>query len=119
MARSRRTEWSGELPPPLRDPRFEKVWRYWLDYRREEKLELVTQRAGDMKLKNLADMGVSRAIRAIEYSIEREWLGIFEEDQGPRERGSGGGGGARAFDDDLDRLVAKVARGEGQRGLYA
>lgn len=119
MARSKRVEWCGELPAALRDPRFEKLWKYWLDYRREEKLELVTQRAGDMKLKTLADWGPSRACRAIEYSIEREWLGIFEEDQGPRGRGDARGDARANYDDESARLVARAMRGDAPRGLFA
>lgn len=69
-------EWTGTLPRPLQH--LSGLWEQWLQYRREEKREPVTQRAGNMQVSELLEMGPKRAERAIRTSIAKGWRGIFE-----------------------------------------
>lgn len=68
-----------EVPSCLDTPEFETVWREWEAHRLELDKPL-TNRGVRMQLKQLAEMGLERATRAIEYTIARNWEGIREPD---------------------------------------
>ena len=71
------------IPEALDTPEFRAAWSEWLDHRRELKSPATT-RAQAMQLKQIAEMGPARAVRAIERSIANGWKGIFEATTGPR-----------------------------------
>ena len=80
----KRLEWTGTIPLQLDQPAFRAAWSEWLAYRREEKREPVTPRAGNMQLEDLALMGPVRALAAIRWTIAKSWLGIREPSAGER-----------------------------------
>lgn len=74
--------WTGTLPEPLRRSDFELAWMGWLAYRSEEIRKPVTQRSGDMALRELEALGAERAIAAINHTIAKGWQGIREAEPG-------------------------------------
>ncbi len=87
----RPAEWAGLAPPsPLGA-----AWEEWLTYRREEKRKPVTQRSGDLALRELQAMGATRAVAAIHHTIARGWQGIREPEP-PRTNGHGAPDATRA-----------------------
>ncbi len=70
--------WNGELPPDLDVPEFKSLWATWLEYREEEIGALVSQRAGEMQLRQLKRMGPDRAVLALEWTMSNGWRGIYE-----------------------------------------
>lgn len=77
--------WAGEIPIPLQDPRFVAAWKEWRRWRAEEHKDhdIVTQRSGELELKRLSELGVTRAVEAIEHTIRSQWKGI-REPEAPR-----------------------------------
>ena len=65
------------IPDSLNEPTFLKAWADWLS-ERKVRHQPVTVRAAALQLKKLAAMGPARAVRSIETSIERGWIGLFE-----------------------------------------
>lgn len=68
---------TGSLPLPFDDPDFIDAWGDWIQHRKEKKKPL-TPTSIKLQLQTLKEMGLERAIRAIDYSIEKGWTGIFE-----------------------------------------
>ena len=66
-------------PPELDTPEFGDAWVEWERHRREKGKNL-TPTAVTRQMKRLAEMGVSRAIAAIHFSIAQEYTGIWEKD---------------------------------------
>ena len=92
-----------ELPKALQTPAFEAAWNDWQAHRTELRKRL-TPSTKRKQLAKLAQMGVTRAIAAIEHSIEAGYTGIFE----PKQNGHAGTGSAS--DDDWDRVRAAVRK---------
>lgn len=69
----------AEIPIPalLDTPEFRAVWADWEQHRREKK-QTITPTTRNRQLKNMAEIGVVRAIAAIEESISQGWQGIYE-----------------------------------------
>lgn len=67
------------LPPELDTPAFRKAWALWTGHRRDIRKKL-TPASVDRQLKKLAAMGEERAIRCIEYTVEKGWTGLYEPD---------------------------------------
>jgi hypothetical protein len=67
---------SSSLPANLQTPEFTAVWEDWLKHL-TEKRKKPTSLSKERQLKKLSAMGPSRAIDAIEHSIEKNWQGIF------------------------------------------
>ena len=69
----------AEIPIPalLDTPEFRAVWADWEQHRREKK-QAITPTTRKRQLKNMAEIGVVRAIVAIEESISQGWQGIYE-----------------------------------------
>ena len=69
----------AEIPIPalLDTPEFRTVWADWEQHRREKK-QTITPTTRNRQLKNMAEIGVVRAIAAIEESISQGWQGIYE-----------------------------------------
>lgn len=68
---------SKSLPLPFDDPDFVDAWSDWSQHRKEKKKPL-TPTSMKLQLQTLKEMGLDRAIRAIDHSIEKGWTGIFE-----------------------------------------
>lgn len=67
-----------EIPTALDSPEFIEAWQLWNQHRKEKRVK-ITPTANKMQLKKLAEMGVDRAIAAINHSIAGGYQGIFEE----------------------------------------
>ena len=65
------------LPTKLDSELFRSSWKEWEQHRKEKKQGL-TATTRSKQLSKLAEMGESRAIVAISYSITNGWTGIFE-----------------------------------------
>lgn len=70
---------------PFESPAFAEAWANFRTHRKQIKKPL-TPLAETMQLKQLAEIGEQRAIRAIEHTIAKGWQGIREPDA----RSSGG-----------------------------
>jgi len=68
------------LTLPFEDTDFADAWNDWIQHRKEKKKPL-TPTSIKLQLQTLEDMGVDRAIRAIDHSIAQGWTGIFEPTQ--------------------------------------
>jgi uncharacterized protein YdaU (DUF1376 family) len=68
------------LTLPFEDTDFADAWKDWAQHRKEKKKPL-TPTSIKLQLQTLEDMGVDRAIRAIDHSIAQGWTGIFEPTQ--------------------------------------
>lgn len=77
-----------EVPFPFESLEFRMAWMAWLQDRKERKLKKYTTRGLKGQFKRLAKMGEQRAIAAIEYSIDQQWQGIFEERCPPKNTGN-------------------------------
>jgi len=62
---------------PFDSPEFAVAWREWQQHRKELG-KSIKPTSATKQLKQLADMGESRAVAAINHSITRGWTGIFE-----------------------------------------
>ena len=74
---------SKSLPLPFDDPDFIDAWSDWIQHRKEKKKPL-TPTSMKLQLQTLKEMGLDRAIRAIDHSIEKGWTGIFEPEYQPK-----------------------------------
>lgn len=70
------------LTLPFDDQDFADAWSDWQQHRKEKKKPL-TPTSTKLQLQTLKEMGLDRAIKAIDYSIEKGWAGIFESNQAP------------------------------------
>jgi len=70
------------LTLPFDDQDFADAWNDWTQHRKEKKKPL-TPTSTKLQLQALQDMGVDRAIRAIDHSIAQGYTGIYE----PNEQG--------------------------------
>jgi hypothetical protein len=70
-------EQEQSLPLPFDDPDFIDAWGDWIQHRKEKKKPL-TPTSIKLQLQTLKEMGLERAIQAIDHSIEKGWTGIFE-----------------------------------------
>jgi hypothetical protein len=68
------------LPEVLQTKEFQVAWDEWKAHRKEKKKPL-TPTSTKKQLAELAEMGVDRAIAAINHSIKKGWQGIFEPDR--------------------------------------
>ena len=68
------------LTLPFEDQDFKSAWEDWQQHRKEKKKPL-TPTSTKLQLQTLKEMGLDRAIKAIDYSIEKGWTGIFESNQ--------------------------------------
>ena len=108
-SKPRKPTWEGEIPERLRINGFPRLWGEWLAYRREEVRAPVTQRSGDMALRELEAMGVDRAEKAIKHTIAKGWRGIREPE--PPRPGTAGRGESIP-DDAADRFLRKMGLGQ-------
>jgi uncharacterized protein YdaU (DUF1376 family) len=65
---------------PFADEDFASAWADWCQHRKEKK-KPVTPTSAKLQLQELEDMGVDRAIKAIDHSIAKGYQGIFEPSQ--------------------------------------
>lgn len=72
------SEQAGLVLNQLADDKFAIAWQSWLEHRREIK-KPVTKHAADLQLRRLRELGDTRAIALIEYTIERGWQGLHED----------------------------------------
>jgi hypothetical protein len=68
----------AELPGELDCDEFRSSWLDWLKHKRQRKDKPMTKIGTERCLKHLRDMGVERAVAAIEHSIENSYAGIHE-----------------------------------------
>ena len=71
-----------EIKLPFESSDFSRMWESWVAHRKEIK-KPITERTATMQLESLKEMGESRAIAALKYSIMNGWQGIFEEKAQP------------------------------------
>lgn len=90
------------IPDSLQVPEFLSAWELWKQHRKEKKKPL-TPTSTSQQLKKFTEWGVSRAVAAIMYTIEKGWEGIQEPT------------GQRAFANDphgnlafRDRMLAQI-----------
>jgi hypothetical protein len=69
---------SDTLPPPLNTPEVQDAWDEWQEHCRQKGKRL-TEISARRLIKKLQSWGSERAIAAINYSIEKNWGGVFEE----------------------------------------
>jgi DNA-binding transcriptional regulator YhcF (GntR family) len=69
-----------EIPESLNNDDFLAAWAEWQEHRKQIKKKL-TPLAAKKQLKMLSEIGVSKAIAAIDHSIKNGWQGIFEPKQ--------------------------------------
>ena len=72
----------GLVMPELlrRDERFVAAWRKWLEHLAGKK-KAATVQTQELQLKRCAEMGVERAVKMIEHSMEKGWPGLYENDE--------------------------------------
>jgi uncharacterized protein YdaU (DUF1376 family) len=63
-------------------PEFVSAWGLWSAHLKSKR-KPSTPQATRMQLKKLEGMGLARAVEAINYSIEKNWQGIYEEKNQP------------------------------------
>ena len=80
-----------EIPEGLDCEEFQEAWARWSKHRKEIRQSL-TPSTTAAQLKKLGAWGVTRAVAAIDHSIEKGWKGIFEESSN-----GNGNGKARGF----------------------
>ena len=88
---------------------FLAAWERWRRHRREKRAKL-TATCAESQLNSLSEMGIDRAVTAINHSITNGWTGIFEpKHQGPRPSGQ-----AQPFDAlaELKRQAEEERRGQ-------
>jgi hypothetical protein len=76
----------ASIPEPLKSsPQFVQSWTDWTTHRQEKKAKL-TKTAATKQLAKLANIGLARAIAALEHSTANGYSGIFE----PKPNGANG-----------------------------
>jgi 5-methylcytosine-specific restriction endonuclease McrA len=63
---------------PFESFEFRIAWNDWLQHRIEKKKKM-TKSTATMQLKEMKEIGESRAINMIKYSIKNGWTGLFED----------------------------------------
>jgi len=79
-----------EIPKALDGGIFNAAWKDWIQHRSEINKPL-TPKAAEKQLKKCVELGVRRAVCAIEYSIVGGWQGIFEQTRASSNGQSGNG----------------------------
>lgn len=69
---------SGTEELPFKEKEFAVAWAEWVQHRKEKGQKL-TSMSIRMQFKKLKEIGLKRAIAALEHSIAGGWTGIFEE----------------------------------------
>lgn len=77
---------ASELPDPLKNPEFCKVWPLWVAHRARKKSTALNRRSARLQLKKLAEWGMARAVAAIEHSVAGAYQGIFEPKTTPTQQ---------------------------------
>lgn len=73
-----------QIPENLKSDKFKDSWNKWLEHLRQKRKQ-PTILAAEMQLSKLSQMGLDRAIEAIENSIAGNYQGIFEPKQNGNE----------------------------------
>lgn len=68
--------------PTNSDPKLLEAWQDWIAYRKEIK-EPLGPVAAKLHLRKLEEWGQDKFILAIETSINRNWMGLFEPQMAP------------------------------------
>jgi hypothetical protein len=96
-----------EIPPELDTAEFRAAWNDWLAHRREIR-KPAGPTAQRKALAGMVKLGIQRAIAAIEHSVARGWLGIFEPGESRNanghHRGRAIGPGQRHPDDERSEV---------------
>jgi hypothetical protein len=66
------------IPLLLQTPAFLEAWGRWLDHLKQ-KHKPPTTHAVDLQLKKCEGWGEVRSVKALNYSIEKNWQGIYEQ----------------------------------------
>ena len=69
-----------QIPESLNNPKFVELWDKWLEHLKQKR-KTPTILAAEMQIKNLSDMGIERAIAALQNSISGNYQGIYEPNQ--------------------------------------
>jgi len=78
---------STVIPEALDVPEFHLAWVAWLEHLKQKR-KPATLHAQDLQLRKLAGMGLAKAISTINYCIEHNWQGIYEQQQSNGTTGS-------------------------------
>lgn len=89
------------LPPPLSGDAFRSKWREWCAYRRAKK-KPISKIAAEKQLKNLADVPLADAMKAIDEAIASDYQGVFPKRSAGNGRGRPRDGAGQRFDSDAD-----------------
>jgi hypothetical protein len=77
-----RDKLGGDLPANLDFDSFRKVWSEWEVHRREIKKPLKPTQI-QKQLKKLSEMGLTKALEALNHTIQNGWQGIRQPDLSP------------------------------------
>lgn len=67
-----------EIELPFQSDNFIHAWKMWESHRLEKKKKL-TPSTASMQLKSMKEIGETRSIAMINYSIQNGWMGLFED----------------------------------------
>lgn len=70
----------AEIKLPFESSDFSRMWESWITHRKEIK-KPITERTAIMQLERLKEMGETRAIAAMKYSMTNGWQGIYEDNK--------------------------------------
>jgi hypothetical protein len=71
----------SDLPECLQTEEFLSIWKEWEQHRKCKRATL-SPPAIKRQLKKLSSMGCTRAIAALDFTMEKGWTGIFENENG-------------------------------------
>lgn len=82
------TDFLDLFPEKFRDSQeFKKIWLKWLEYRKQEKRNKITQSVAERQINKLSAVSVEDAIKIINQSLDHGWTGLFEVKQIQRKKG--------------------------------
>lgn len=70
------------LGSSLQTPEFRSAWLEWAEHRREKRATL-TPKTVKLQIRRCEDWGQAKAIRSMERSIFKGWIGLFEAPDEP------------------------------------
>lgn len=100
-------------PIPFTSDRFREALFRWADHR-TERHNALTPKSIRAQLAKMREWGEERAIAAIDYSIEKGWIGLFEEGKGHGNQGNRNFRGNRNYAPNVAQQAADAIRERNQ-----